>query len=158
MKRILVVCTANVCRSVMVAGLLRARLAANALSEQVEVTSAGIYPLLGEPADPIVRELLAEKGIDLGSHESSGLTQEELDRADWVLVMEEMHRQAIFYRAPQHLHKVWLLTEVNRGSGDIGDPYGEGRKAYEQTLTQVDDILDPGWKNLLHYLGVETSS
>lgn len=139
----------------MVAGLLRARLAANALSEQVEVTSAGIYPLLGEPADPIVRELLAEKGIDLGSHESSGLTQEELDRADWVLVMEEMHRQAIFYRAPQHLHKVWLLTEVNRGSGDIGDPYGQGRVAYTQTLHEVEAILDAGWPNLLQHLDLD---
>lgn len=152
MKHILVVCTANVCRSAMVAALLRARLAEASLADEVEVSSAGIYPLAGEPADPNVRDLLAERGIDVSDHRSTGLTEEGLARADWILVTEEQHRQAIFHRAPQHLHKVWLLTEVNHSAGDIPDPYGEGRQAYVKVLGQVEQILDDGWPQVLRRL------
>ena len=58
--------------------------------------------------------LLAERGIDLSGHRATALDEEELRLADLILVSEEAHRQAIFYRSPQALHKVWLLTELNR--------------------------------------------
>lgn len=152
MKRILVVCTANVCRSPMIAALLRDRFERAGLADQVCVTSSGIYALVGEPADPLGQFLLAERDIDLSGHRATALAEEELRLADLILVSEEAHRQAIFYRSPQALHKVWLLTELNRSDGDVPDPYGEGRHAYVKVLAQIDAILDQGWANLLRHL------
>ncbi|MCB0234057.1 MAG: hypothetical protein KDH08_08530, partial [Anaerolineae bacterium] len=47
MKRVLIVCTGNICRSPMAWGLLRQRLAADGLADQVSVTSAGVYGVDG---------------------------------------------------------------------------------------------------------------
>ncbi len=152
MKHVLVLCTANVCRSPMVAGLLRARFARNGLNRTIEVGSAGIYPLTGEPADSVVVELMKERGIDISAHRSTGFTARDLADVDWILVTEEQHRQAVFHRAPQHLYKVWLLTEIVRGTGDIDDPYGEGRPAYVKVLDQVESILEEGWPTVLRHL------
>lgn len=68
MKQFLVVCTANICRSPLVEGLLRARLAAHQLADQVEVKSTGVYPRAGEKASQYSVELLAAKGIDISRH------------------------------------------------------------------------------------------
>ena len=63
MKRILVVCTANVCRSPMIARCC-ARFVRAGLGDRVHIASSGIYALVGEPADPAGVRLLAERGID----------------------------------------------------------------------------------------------
>jgi protein-tyrosine phosphatase len=152
MKRILVVCTANVCRSPMIAALLSNRFVRAGLGDRVHIASSGIYALVGEPADPAGVRLLAERGIDLSGHRATALDEEELRLADLILVSEEAHRQAIFYRSPQALHKVWLLTELNRGDGDLPDPYGEGEQAYVRVLAQIDAVLDEGWPRLLRKL------
>jgi protein-tyrosine phosphatase len=154
MKRILVVCTANVCRSPLVGGLLRDRLARGGFGDAVQVDTAGLFASPGERVDPVVVDLLAARQIDVSGHVATGLSDGALDQADLVLVMEEAQRQAVFYRAPQHLSKVWLLSELNRGYSDLADPYGGGPRIYAATLAQVDAILEGGWPHLCRRLGL----
>ena len=124
MKSVLVVCTANICRSPMVAALLEDRLAAAGLADQVRVASAGVFAEAGLPASTTMRLRAAERGLDLSTHRSTLVTEADLAQADLILVMEEAHRKAIFYRAPYLLHKVYRLAELADIHTDLDDPYG----------------------------------
>ncbi len=152
-KHLLLVCTGNVCRSPMAAGLIRDRLQREGLSGWIHVSSAGVFALEGEPASADGVAVLAERGVDISAHRARQLDDQILGQADLVLVMEEGHRQATFARAPQHLHKVMLFSELAGEHADVADPYRQGRAAYERTLALLDSILDAGWEALLRRLG-----
>ena len=64
---IVVLCTANVCRSPMAAALLARRLAA--LGVTVPVRSAGMIGS-GDPPHPEVISVMASYGIEIASHRS----------------------------------------------------------------------------------------
>ncbi|RMG36458.1 MAG: low molecular weight phosphotyrosine protein phosphatase, partial [Gammaproteobacteria bacterium] len=49
---VLLVCTANICRSPMAEALLRDHLKAKGLDRRVKVASAGIRAMAGMPPDP----------------------------------------------------------------------------------------------------------
>jgi protein-tyrosine-phosphatase len=153
-KTVLLVCTANICRSPMAAAIMRQRIAALGLSDQVEVLSAGMWARNGQPASEDAITVLAARGLSLADHRSQPLTPELLDRTDIVLVMEEAHRRSIFYLAPKHLHKVMLLTELTGGYDDIDDPYGGPIEGYVNTEAQLETLIDAGLRRLLWQLGI----
>jgi len=157
-KQILVVCTGNICRSPMAAGLIRKRLAAEGLTKRVAVRSAGVMAQEGMQANRYAVELLGERGIVLGQHATHCLSLADIEAATLILVMEERHRRSIFYMSPGNVHKVVLLSELANQHGDIHDPYGLSRAAFEDVLEQLDALLEAGWPNLLKRLAVGSAS
>ena len=152
MKKILCVCTGNICRSPMAAGLLRQRFAAAGLADQVEVDSAGVFALVGRPPSHEAVQILAERGIDISHHRARELDIADIAEADLVLVMEEAHRRSIFYLAPEHLHKVLLLSEIAGQHHDVRDPYGQSREAYRRCVEELEQLIDEGFERLLRRL------
>jgi protein-tyrosine phosphatase len=147
-KRILIVCTANICRSPMVGGILQQRFDQEGLGERIEIRSAGIYGLKGEPASRDGVDLLAQRDIDISNHVARAIRYEDVAEADLVIVMEEDHRKAIFVRMPEFVYKVVLFSELAGQHNDVDDPYRRGRRAYEKTLTTIDATLESGWGQL----------
>ena len=130
MKSVLVVCIGNICRSPMGEALIAAAL------PQLEVASAGVGALVGQPADPIARQLMAERGLDIEAHRARQLTNLMCQQADLILVMDEEQRLLISQRHPLTRGKLFRLGEVARV--DIPDPYRLGRPAFEQALQLID--------------------
>ena len=130
MKSVLVVCIGNICRSPMGEALIAAAL------PQLEVASAGVGALVGQPADPIARQLMAERGLDIEAHRARQLTNLMCQQADLILVMDEEQRLLINQRHPLTRGKLFRLGEVARV--DIPDPYRLGRPAFEQALQLID--------------------
>jgi protein-tyrosine phosphatase len=130
MKSVLVVCIGNICRSPMGEALIAAAL------PQLEVASAGVGALVGQPADPIARQLMAERGLDIEAHRARQLTNLMCQQADLILVMDEEQRLQINQRYPLTRGKLFRLGEVARV--DIPDPYRLGRPAFEQALQLID--------------------
>ena len=154
-KLLLVVCTANICRSPMIVGILQERFRQLGLDNRIEIKSAGVFGLTGKRASQEGVDLLAERGIDISGHVARQLEPDEIEAADLIIVMEEAHRQAIFVRAPHHVHKVILFSELVGQHEDVDDPYGRGRRAYKKTLTRIDQTLDSGWNVLLAQLQLD---
>jgi protein-tyrosine phosphatase len=130
MNSILVVCIGNICRSPMGEAIVAAKL------PHLQVSSAGIGALVGNHADPIARELMAERGLDIESHRARQLTSLMCQKADLILVMDEEQRLHINQRHPFARGKLFRLGDV--GQMDIPDPYRLGRSAFEQALQLID--------------------
>jgi len=148
---VLIICTANICRSPMAAGLLRHALAARPEPlRSVAVASAGVAARLGDPATEHSVTALKKVGIDVSGHVSQPMTQPLLDEALAVLVMTESHRAMILAmseRPPAHL---LLFREfVPSDSREIVDPYGCPLPAYEAARDEMVEAIP----SLIDFLG-----
>ncbi|NLD70016.1 MAG: low molecular weight phosphotyrosine protein phosphatase [Limnobacter sp.] len=125
-SKLLVVCTANICRSPMAEAVLRKQIATRGL--RTEVSSAGVHAQPDQPAHPLSIEVVAQAGVaDLSTHRSRPLSPLLLRNSDIVLCMEHAHRDEIVARAPEAAGRVrllghWLGTEiVDPVNGSIGE-------------------------------------
>lgn len=151
-KQILTVCTANRCRSPMLAAVLRHRLAAHGLNSEFVVGSAGLFARGGEPVEPTVLELLASRGLELAEQKSRPLTIQDIRQSHLILVAAEEHRLGIFHRSPENLYKAVLLSELTGIHQDLDDPIDQPLAAFERTLAEIEQYVDTGWARLLALL------
>ena len=116
MTDILVVCTANRCRSVMVEALLARRLAASGAAGSVR--SAGLLRV-GDPPPPEVISAMAAYGLDVAAHRSGVLRGGALSDAQLVLGMAREHVRHAVVADPAAWARTFTLKElVRRGQED----------------------------------------
>jgi protein-tyrosine phosphatase len=114
---VLVVCTANVCRSPMAEALLRRHLAE--LAPDATVRSAGML-VGGEPPRPEVVTAMAGYGLDVSAHRSRRMTPEDLERADLIITMAREHLRHAVVTAPSAWPRAFTLRELVRRGAKIG--------------------------------------
>jgi len=153
-KRVLFVCTGNVCRSPMAAGLLRHKLVQDGLDQEVDVTSAGVYALDDQAASQPGVAVLGWRGIDIRGHRAHTIGAADVTQADLVLVMEEAHRRALFYSYPHLLGKIFLLSEMSGDYREVRDPYRRPMEEYERCANELDELIDSGYDTILRRLKV----
>jgi protein-tyrosine phosphatase len=108
---VLVVCTANVCRSPLAALTLEHRLAGT--SDGLSVSSAGTRAMVGAEMCSVSSEMLVPADRAAGAaHRARQLTPELVREADLVVVMERDHRSAAVRLAPGSQAKVFTLKEI----------------------------------------------
>lgn len=155
MKRVLMVCTGNVCRSPMAMGLLRKRLAQDGLDGEVSVSSAGVYGLDGSPASQPGVDVLAERGVDIAAHRAQTVSKQELVETDLVLVMEEAQRRTLFYSYPDQLVKIFLLSEMSGDYRDVKDPYRRPKEEYVRCADELTTLIEEGYPAILKRLRID---
>ncbi|MBN1337194.1 MAG: low molecular weight protein arginine phosphatase [Deltaproteobacteria bacterium] len=133
-SRLLFLCTGNICRSPMAAAL--ARRYAEATGREVEVRSASVMGLEGRPAAPHAVKVMEEIDLDLAGHRSQPMTPDLLRWADWILVMELGHAQAVRDMAPEVEDRVLLLGSFC-GLLEIPDPLGGWASRYRRSRDQI---------------------
>ncbi len=114
--RILVVCTANVCRSPMVAAMLQHRLGGHGPT----VESAGVRAPEGRPMDRDSAAQLTSRGIEVPSSTARQLTAEIVAGADLVLTATRAHRADVLDLHPRSLRRTFTLLEF-AALGDLVD-------------------------------------
>src|ERR1700722_20323644 len=153
MTAILLLCSANVCRSVMAQAMLSARLAGR--PAPVSVTSAGL--LAGgkrPPAEAVA--VMADLGIDIAGHLSRRVTAADLAAADLVLGMAREHARHASVLLPECWHRTFTLSELLRrgrqaGARAPGEPLADwlGRGGRDRSRHDLlgsgpgDDVPDP---------------
>ncbi len=106
---VLMVCTANMCRSPMMELLLRKNLDRAAGGNAWSVRSAGVEAVPGRPMHPFTVEALAEYDIVEPEWRSRRLDAGLLDWADLVLVADRDHRSAVAQLSPPAVRRTFLL-------------------------------------------------
>lgn len=133
-RRILVVCVGNICRSPVGERLLDGYLRSAGASISVE--SAGLGALVGHSADKVALEVALERGLSLEGHIARQFDADMGLAADLILVMEAGHRREIGRLLPSLVGRTMLFDHWNGGRG-IADPY---RKSEEFHKIVYDDI------------------
>jgi len=131
---ILIVCTANICRSPMGEGLLRHALAAQPEPlRSLKVLSAGVVAREGSEVSENSVVALKKVGIDIAAHQSQPVTQKLLDDALLVICMTESHRAMINLQAEPPPKEMRLFREFMPRSAEkeVPDPFGGPLKLYE---------------------------
>jgi protein-tyrosine-phosphatase len=143
---IVVVCTANICRSPMAAALLQHALGAQTDPlRSVKVISAGVAARSGEPVSENSVLALKKVGIDVSHHRAQPLTQHMLNEALAVICMTESHRAMIEVQAEPVPKNIFLFREFVPGLLDkeIGDPYGGPLRIYEAVRDEMVEAIPP---------------
>ncbi len=156
--RILLVCTANICRSPAAQFLLLGGLGAAAESWIVE--SAGVSAVDGVPIDPVIASLLQQRGIATAGFRSRRLEVGMIASADLVLTASAGHRAAVARAFPPAVRKTFTLKQLARYAPFLdpgGDPAVPPAERVAQLLRTVpiarakaterrragDDVTDP---------------
>ena len=147
------VCTANVCRSPVAAGLLGAEF--RRLGEPGSVGSAGVKAVSMATPHALV-SYLGKRGIDISGHRPTQLTLERVMSADLIVAMGRSHVREVAVIAPSTFAKTFTLKDLVRRAELFGERRsGEepsdflARLSLERSLTDVmgnnpdDDVSDP---------------
>lgn len=156
---IMVVCTANICRSPLAEALLQAEAIRRVGPDApVWVRSTGVHALEGHTAASGTLSEAEVRGLDLSAHRGALTTREDVARADLVLTMTESHRAAVNARAPGSTAHVFTLREFARLAnalkpldGDLGvrerirflARSAHGARAYVARPAGPEDVADP---------------
>jgi protein-tyrosine phosphatase len=122
---ILLLCTANVCRSVMAQAMLSARLTARGVT--VPVASAGLLAGGWPPAEVI--SVMADRGLDVAGHRSRVVTADDLAGADLIIGLAREHVRHAAVLRPDAWPRAFTLRELVRrgqqaGPRARGEPLG----------------------------------
>ncbi|MEQ8173782.1 MAG: low molecular weight protein arginine phosphatase [Syntrophomonadaceae bacterium] len=143
--RILFVCSGNTCRSPMAQALLRKALTQDRGTglQEVEVWSAGLWAVPGQPASPEALKAMKSHGIDISQHRTRVLEASLVQEADLILAMTGSQSRQLKDLYPQKGSRIFTLTEfAGNGSIDVVDPYGAGVKVYMGTAEQLKDLIE----------------
>jgi protein-tyrosine phosphatase len=148
MAHILIVCTANICRSPVVAALLRDRLQKRGLNDW-QVGSSGTWAMNPRGASQNSIDVMSRRGLDISNHRATMINEAYVRYADLVLTMEIGHAEALRAEFPSQAHKVYLLSEMVDQTYNITDPYGGPIEEYERMVDTVSTIIDDGLDQII---------
>lgn len=145
MFKILVVCTANICRSPAGQQFLQQRLA----GRDFVVDSAGTLAIDGNPADATIRAMMLERGYpDIEAHRSRALMPSHINQYDLVLCMERDHIGYVQRLSPFASNKTRLFGHWQQQS-EVDDPIGRSEKTYAKSLDIMDGMADQWVEKML---------
>lgn len=139
-RRVLFVCTGNICRSPLAEALLRQVAERRALA--IEVSSAGTGAWDGAPASEGAYLVGLEQGLDLSGHKAQLLSRDVVERADLILTMARHHRARVDELGGGG--RTFVLGEyAGRAPVDaeVSDPFGGDLEVYRETFTELVELV-----------------
>lgn len=151
--RIVTVCTGNICRSPLIAQVLRARLGSMppAQAEQILIESAGTQATPGQTMPDLAIRSSIALGGDPHSHTARYLNEGSLHGATLVLTAERAHRARVVALAPSLLRRTFTLREFARLTHSVDE--GELLSAMRNPL-----VADTSEARLIAALGLLADS
>lgn len=146
-RRIICVCTGNICRSPMAAALLRVK-----LQQRAVVISAGTLGLVGRPAAQFAQMAVERFGASLDDHRSQGVSLPLMRMADHILVMSPRHSRHLLQLAPElqsRLVEIWRFDPEQQVETGIPDPVGQNREVFEHCCEVIARCVD-AWIDTLN--------
>ena len=144
MKKIMFICTGNICRSAMANAYMKKRVAEEKLP--IEVCSSGIYAENGGQASYLAIETMQEYEVDLNSHKSTNTRNSNITEMNIILCATTGHKQLLIQMFPNLKEKIYTIKEFAYGENytdkDISDPWGYDITVYRNCANQIVQALE----------------
>lgn len=145
MKRILFVCTGNICRSPTAEGVLRH----HAKDLEIETDSAAIQGYhIGDMPDSRTIAAAKVRGYDLTPLRARKVTAQDFNAYDLILAMDKGHHEALIAMAPPaSTAEIALFLDYAKECGydEVPDPYYGEAHDFETVL----DLVEQGVTGLI---------
>jgi protein-tyrosine phosphatase len=153
MTRLLMVCTANICRSPM-AQVVTTHFAGQAgWGAQTQVDSAGTRASwLSARPDVRASAALVERGYRVGRLRSRRVASKDFTRFDLILAMDQSNLDDLRRICPpEQVHKLRLFLEFapELALREVPDPYYGGANGFEHVL----DLCEAAARGLIRQIG-----
>lgn len=149
MKKILVVCMGNICRSPTGEAILRAK--SQEIGIPVSVDSAGTIGYhQGNPPDPRSKAAGEKRGYSFKGIRSRKVVTEDFEHFDLILAADADNLADLKAQCPKHLHyKLKLFLEYgDSGYSEIPDPYYGGDNGFELVLDLIEEASEQVLRSL----------
>lgn len=154
-RRILFVCSGNICRSPTAEAVARHWLRMVGLDGDVEVDSAGIGGYhAGEAPDARSQQFAIKRGYDMSKLRARKITADDFARFDLILAMDQGHYQHMKSKCPDDLcHKLKMFLEFapDVDGREVPDPYYGGLAGFDHVL----DLCEAGVRGIIDSLREE---
>ena len=113
--------------------------------KDIDVASAGVHAVRGQPPSLYAVEVCEEDGVDIRNLRSQPLTAALVDQATHIFAMTGAHVETIHMLFPHGAEKTFLLREFEEPGAtvwrDVPDPIGLGRDVYEVCARTIKNAL-----------------
>ena len=145
MKKVLMVCLGNICRSPMAQGILESKVTEHSL--EVEVDSAGTANYhVGDPPDSRATAKMNNEDIDISSYRGRQFSALDFDEFDLIFAMDEYNFRDIMEltRNDDDRKKVaMILNKIYPGDDmSVPDPYYGGEEGFNNVFNLLNEACD----------------
>jgi len=163
-KRVLFVCTGNICRSPSAEGVFRAMVEKAGLSQQIQCESAGTHGYhIGEPPDLRAIQAARGRGYDLSAQRARKVAPQDFNDFDLMLAMDQENMRALSPQRPKdaRIQPQLMLEYIKHPAADgiykdgiyeVADPYYGSGQGFETML----DVIEAAAAKLLASLTAES--
>ncbi len=149
MKRVLFVCTGNICRSPTAEGVFRHFAEDAGFGAMIVSASAGTHGYhIGEAPDPRTVAAAKRRGFDLSAQRAQKVRAEDFQTYDLILAMDRghlAHLEALRPNGAKAEVRLFLDYHPESAFKDVPDPYYGGPDGFEHVL----DMIEQASKALL---------
>ena len=140
-KRVVFVCSGNICRSPMAAELTRLLFEERGWHVP-RVVSLGTLGIVGSPAHQHAITAIEEIGGNLSGHSSQGLNPAMLGQADYIFGMEARHLDRVRAVVPALKGATALLSQYGTELEYIWDPVSGGLQDFRDSRDLITLCID----------------
>ena len=146
-KRILFVCSGNICRSPSAEAVFKAKVENEGLYTLFDIDSAGTGPWhVGEPADSRMKRHAKKRGYTLTSLARQFKPEKDFDRFDFIIAMDDENVEDLkaVARDEKDLAKISKMTDYSKAYSYniVPDPYYGGDEGFELVLDLLEDASE----------------
>jgi protein-tyrosine phosphatase len=146
MKKILFVCTGNICRSTTAEAIARHVAKNMGKGEEYFFDSAGTHGYhVGESADPRAVRLGKERGVSFEGISSRKISKNDFEKFDLIFAMDRGHLRILQNLADEtNLKKIQLFLSFsqikNSWNDEVIDPY-YGERGFEEVFDVIEEAV-----------------
>ena len=154
MKKILFVCTGNICRSPTAHAVARHKAKILQQENNFHFDSAGIASYhVGEASDPRSVRLGEENGVSFSGIKARQIKQKDFENFDLIFAMDRSHLRALQDIAPlDYQNKIQLFLEFcetkNQWNDEVIDPYYLKHRDFDLVFKIIENALDNLFKKI----------